>query len=596
MCFALWEMDVIGEPGGLVVVFWNKPAVGWDHKEALRALTLQHAEQSDDPMEVVREILRLLHLCFFISRHGANISLSQWYTRALRHFVQPAFTDYPESARKRWIRDRLEDKCSLFDDKPLFPIVFQCPLASLRVHSKYWPDPRIGDVSKQLFNGQPVFDYRLGEWHQLFFWLAAVAETGVFHLFDPDAFDPDSEDWPFELSASIAEGAALGLFLQELAPTLPPGSYSPEERFLFHGFTPPPPVPAISADIEMPAASPSPEPVVAAVDPRLLGASPSPLPRASVEKSRPAPSRLLALPPADVHPPSPGQIATPPNPGQTAAPLRAVHNGPGLGRGVATQDPVQLQRVDKGARPMYDAWSDEARKVLSSYAFAYWEHVGNGFFVIPSTFCVPVTELIYNYLPPTNTERATKCRNTERSKSSPVAPTSSAAESGGAPRRTQEETPVRRHGQGKQWVKNPVPTEEVDELLSDSAQGLPVGVRAGDYVADEDDFDVSQLQDLPRTQPPSHAGPSSHPGPDPIFLGFPTSQLLEPNAFDVSNLTADAEMMVAFFEDHRKANETDYFVYMSALLGIVHKVIKHRRGLGKDKGKAPGSLKREKGE
>ncbi|KAJ7773998.1 hypothetical protein B0H16DRAFT_1713842 [Mycena metata] len=191
---------------------------------------------------------------------------------------------------------------------------------------------------------------------------------------------------------------------------------------------------------------------------------------------------------------------------------------------------------------------------------------------------------------------------------------------------TQEETPVRRHGKGKQRVKNPVPTEEVDQLLSDSAQGLPAGVHAGDYVADENDFNVSQLQDVPRTQSPSHASPSSRPGPvphssseqqssacgstttlgsrapgllslqEPIFLGFPTSQLLEPNAFDVSNLTADAEMMAAFFEDHPEANETDYFVYMSALLGIVHKAIKHRRGLEKDEGKAPGSSKREKGE
>ncbi|KAJ7711825.1 hypothetical protein B0H16DRAFT_1744769 [Mycena metata] len=66
--------------------------------------------------------------------------------------------------------------------------------------------------------------------------LAPIAETGSIYPLAPDVSDPDSNEYSFELSASIAEGAALGFHLQKFAVGLPPGSYSPEDRFQFHGF------------------------------------------------------------------------------------------------------------------------------------------------------------------------------------------------------------------------------------------------------------------------------------------------------------------------------------------------------------------------
>ncbi|KAJ7775516.1 hypothetical protein B0H16DRAFT_1713102 [Mycena metata] len=142
-------------------------------------------------------------------------------------------------------------------------------------------------------------------------------------------------------------------------------------------------------------------------------------------------------------------------------------------------------------------------------------------------------------------------------------------------------------------------------------------------MADDEDLDPTQLRDVPRPSDPSEAGPSSRPAdssqagpssrpnaapssstmptgsslgsatasgsahtgllslPDPVFLGFPASQLLASNAFDVDNLVADAQVMVSFFEEHPEANETEYFIYMSALLGIVHKEMKCRKELKK---------------
>ncbi|KAJ7763079.1 hypothetical protein B0H16DRAFT_1718914 [Mycena metata] len=45
----------------------------------------------------------------------------------------------------------------------------------------------------------------------LFIFPPAIAETGSVHPFVPSVSDPDSNEWLFESSASIAEGAALGV-------------------------------------------------------------------------------------------------------------------------------------------------------------------------------------------------------------------------------------------------------------------------------------------------------------------------------------------------------------------------------------------------
>ncbi|KAJ7729566.1 hypothetical protein B0H16DRAFT_1734129 [Mycena metata] len=66
--------------------------------------------------------------------------------------------------------------------------------------------------------------------------LESIAETGSIYPLAPSVSDPDSNEYLFESSASIAEGAALGFHLQKFAVGLPPGSYSPEDRFKFHGF------------------------------------------------------------------------------------------------------------------------------------------------------------------------------------------------------------------------------------------------------------------------------------------------------------------------------------------------------------------------
>ncbi|KAJ7041508.1 hypothetical protein C8F04DRAFT_1176979 [Mycena alexandri] len=60
-----------------------------------------------------------------------------------------------------------------------------------------------------------------------------------------------------------------------------------------------------------------------------------------------------------------------------------------------------------------------------------------------------------------------------------------------------------------------------------------------------------------------------------VFMGLPLSRLSLPNAFNVSNLQADAKViMLAFFKEHPEAKEVDFFAYMSALLGIMHKEYK----------------------
>ncbi|KAJ7712238.1 hypothetical protein B0H16DRAFT_1744399 [Mycena metata] len=66
--------------------------------------------------------------------------------------------------------------------------------------------------------------------------LAPIAETGSIYPLAPGVSDPNSNEYLFESSTSIAEGAALGFHLQKFAVGLPPGSYSPEDRIQFHGF------------------------------------------------------------------------------------------------------------------------------------------------------------------------------------------------------------------------------------------------------------------------------------------------------------------------------------------------------------------------
>ncbi|KAJ7743195.1 hypothetical protein B0H16DRAFT_1463833 [Mycena metata] len=794
MCLSLWEMDVFGEPGSVVVIFWNKAAAGWEFKRDGHERRRWREELSDvldsirmatrnteDPSDVIRELFRLFHLLIFISRHGGNVSVSKLYLRALRHFVRKLYDDSDEAAREEWIRTHFVDERDLFDGEFLYPGAPPCALASLRTHTEDW-DPRLTGVAERRHNGHPILEYRFEGWHQLFFWLAAIAETGFVHPFDPNAFDPESNEWPFESSASIAEGAALGVFLQEYASSLPPGSYSPEDRFLFHGFPPPrrsasPPPPVLSpppsshsSDVEVVDASPprvapgrgkarssgspssshsSDVEVVDAPVPRVASGkrkarlpsssssspsssdsdSPNPRVRPPPVKNRvyvhipPAPHvpfvsrrRTPTEPRADRKPTGSGGFhaqAPPtgpranshPNPKRKSegAPLsrmpgdrrvRFSHEGhrregevvrvlvPGCaycartGRLCTTdrdrsetlprKTPVNCNACIKAHATCGTwgnfalAWGTEDRATLQNYSFAYWEHVGSGYFapLVPDAQLADLPalasrinfrQLLYDHLPPVNTERARKRRKTAQGGSS-FAPVSTAEAPHSGPsttrRRTRSssrahpssvprnppnvppvvvissdsegETPVPRR-KGKQRARHPIQEEGVDELLSESAQDLPAGVRAGDYMADDEDLDPTQLRDVPRPSDPSEAGPSSRPAnssqagpssrpnaapssstvptgsssgsatasgsvhtgllslPDPVFLGFPASQLLASNAFDVDNLAADAQVMVSFFEEHPEANETEYFIYMSALLGIVHKEMKRRK-------------------
>ncbi|KAJ7784166.1 hypothetical protein B0H16DRAFT_1446425 [Mycena metata] len=794
MCLSLWEMDVFGEPGSVVVVFWNKAAAGWEFKRDGHERRRWREEISDvldsicvatcntaDPSDVIRELFRLFHLLLFISRHGGNISVSKLYLRTLRHFVRKLYDDSDEPAREEWIRTHFVDERDLFDGKFLYPDAPPCALTSLRTHTEDW-DPRLAGVAERRHNGHPILEYRFEDWHQLFFWLAAIAKTGSVHPFDPSAFDPELNKWPFESSASIAEGAALGTFLQEYASSLPPGSYSPDDRFLFHGFPPPPhpvfsPPPALSpsssshsSDVEivdvppkgkqtarLPSSSGSSDvEMVDAPSPHAApgkrkayssssssSASTSSDPESPKARGRPPPKKnrvYVHVPPAP-YAPFVSQRRTPTEPrahrqapgsedrrGQApptgprvdsqsshqpaTAPLRPLARLPGDRRVrfakeshwregevvrvlvpgcaycVCTGHLCTTDRDRSEALPRktpvncngcikahvqcstWDnfsaAWGTEDRETLRNYSFAYWEYVGSGYFVplVPDgrltdlldlVSRVNFRQLLYNYLPPTNTERAQNHRKTTKAGSSsasapmagPVPPSSDLpfnarrTRSSSRPRPppashhppnvptvvvlssdSEGETPVPRR-KGKQRARPPVQEEELDKLLSESAQDLPAGVRAGDYVADGEDFDPTQLRDVPRPPDPEEAGPSNRPGdssqagsssrlnnasssstmptgpssgsatasgsvytgllslPDPVFLGFPASQLLATNAFDIGNLVADAQLMVAFFEEHPEANETDYFVYMSALLGIVHKEMKRRKEVKK---------------
>ncbi|KAJ7711662.1 hypothetical protein B0H16DRAFT_1815980 [Mycena metata] len=688
MCLSLWEMDVFGEPGSVVVIFWNKAAAGWEFKRAGHEHRHWREEVSDvldsihtatrntaDPLDVIRELFCLFHLLLFISRHGGNISVSKLYLRALRHFVRKLYDDSDEAVRKEWICAHFIDERDLFDGKFLYPDAPPCALASLHTHTEDW-DPRLAGVAERRHNEHPILEYRFEGWHQLFFWLAAITETGFVNSFDPGAFDPESNEWPFESSASIAEGAALGVFLQEYVSSLPPGSYSPEDCFLFHGFPPPPrsasPPPPVrfpprlshSSDVKM----------VDAPPPRVApGRGKAHLPSSSSSScssdvevvDAPVPcvapgKRKARLPSSSSSAPSLSNSDSPnprgrpppqPNPKRKleGAPLsrmpgdhrvRVSHEGhrregevlrvlvPGCAYCARTghlcttnrdQSEALLHKTPVNCNTCIKAhvtcstwgnfglaWGTEDQATLQNYLFAYWEHVGSGYFapLVPDARLADLPalasrinfrQLLYDHLPPVNTKRALVISSD-----------------------SEGETPVPRR-KGKQRARHPVQEEEVDELLSESAQDLPAGVRAGDYMADDEELDPTQLRDVPRPSDPSEAGPSSCPAdssqagpsshphdapfsstvptgsssgsatasgsahtgllsqPDPVFLGFPASQLLAPNAFDIDNLAADAQLMVVFFKEHPEANETDYFIYMSALLGIVHKEVKRRK-------------------
>ncbi|KAJ7770748.1 hypothetical protein B0H16DRAFT_1452156 [Mycena metata] len=218
----------------------------WEHKErgrkrrywrheldkavhAVRVTTVQQSAQLTNPLEVIREVIRLLHLCLCITRHGGNMLVCSWYLRALRHFVEEQYRGISVLEQDLWITNHLRDECDLFNGRSLYPAAFQCPLACLRVHSEDWEDPRL-QLEERWLNGKPIFEYQLGEWYQLFFWLAAIAETGVFYPFDPEVFDPDYSALLFESSAFTTEGAVLGVFLQEVATSRPRRFYSLEDR------------------------------------------------------------------------------------------------------------------------------------------------------------------------------------------------------------------------------------------------------------------------------------------------------------------------------------------------------------------------------
>ncbi|KAJ7702592.1 hypothetical protein B0H16DRAFT_1748207 [Mycena metata] len=722
MCLSLWEMDVFGEPGSVVVVFWNKAAAGWEFKRDGRERRRWREEISDvldsirvatrntaDPSDVIRELFRLFHLLLFISRHGGNISVSKLYLRALRHFVRKLYDDSDEAACEEWIRAHLVDERDLFDGEFLYPDAPPCALASLRTHTEDW-DPRLPGVADRRHNGHPILEYRFEGWHQLFFWLAVIAETGFVHPFDPNVFDPESNEWPFESSASIAEGAALGVFLQEYVLSLPSGSYSPEDRFLFHGFphpprsaSPPPPVlppprRSPSSDVEMvDAPSPRVAPgkgkarspsssssshssdveVVDAPAPRIAPGtrkvrlpsssssahsssdsdSPNPRGRPPPVKSRvfvhvpPAPyapfvsrRRTPTEPRADRKPAgSGGSRAQAPPTGPRAysqpnlkrksegAPLsrmpgdrrvRFSYEGhrregevvrvlvPGCAYCARTGRLCTTDRDRSEALPRKTpvncnacikahvtcstwgnfalAWGTEDQATLQNYSFAYWEHVGSGYFapLVPDdrlddlpalALRINFRQLLYDHLPPVNTERAPEASPAGPSTTRRRTRSSSCAHPPFVPPAppnvpqvvvlssdSEDETPVPRR-KGKKRARRSVQEEEIDELLSGSAQDLPAGVRAGDYMADDEDLDPTQLRNVPRPSDPSEAGPSSRPAdssqagpssrpntapssstvptgslsgsatasgsahtgllslPDPVFLGFPAS-------------------------------------------------------------------------
>ncbi|KAJ7032077.1 hypothetical protein C8F04DRAFT_1262237 [Mycena alexandri] len=164
--------------------------------------------------------------------------MAHWYLQALNHFVELAFLHTPEQTCLEWVAARLVDKRDLIDGKFLFPP------PSIRLHDEDWSDPRAWSQAATegllLHQSKDAADFRFEGLQELFFLLAAVAETGTFHPFNPDTFDQAIEAFPFEPAAFIAEGITLSVFLQELANELPQGSYSPEDRFLFHRVDPPP--------------------------------------------------------------------------------------------------------------------------------------------------------------------------------------------------------------------------------------------------------------------------------------------------------------------------------------------------------------------
>ncbi|KAJ7720631.1 hypothetical protein B0H16DRAFT_1474323 [Mycena metata] len=704
MCLSLWEMDVFGELGSVVVIFWNKAAAGWEFKRAGHERQRWREEVSD-----------VLDSICAATRNTADL-LDVIY-KLVRKFLYP--------------------------DAP------SCALASLRTHTEDW-DPRLAGVTERRHNGHPILEYRFEGWHQLFFWLAAIAKMGFVHPFDPNVFDPESNEWPFKSSAYIAEGAALGVFLQEYVLSLPPGSYSPEDRFLFHGSPPPPrsaspPPPVLSpppmshlSDVEMvdapssrvapgrgKARSPSSSSsshlsdveVVDAPVPRVapgkqkacLPSSSSSSPSSSDSDSpnprgRPPPVKnrvYVHVPPAPYAPfvsrcrtptepradrkpagsggscaqapPTGPRADSQPNPKRKleGAPLsrmpgdhrvRFSHEGhrqegevvqvlvPGCAYCARTGRLCTTDRDRSEALPRKTpvncnacikahvtcstwgnfafAWGTEDQATLQNYLFTYWEHVGSGYSapLVPDARLADLPalasrinfrQLLYDHLPPVNTERARKRRfflcTGVNSGGTPLCrhfvrlggQNPGAAQEGEATGLT-----PRPRGGGRRVVVG------VWKVLHRLRQQL---VRAGDYMADDEDLDPTRLRDVSRPSDPSEAGPSSRPadssqaGPlsrphdvpfsstvptgslsgsatasgsahtgllslsDPVFLGFPASQLLAPNAFDTNNLVADAQLMVTFFEEHLEAKETDYFIYMSALLGIVHKEVKRRK-------------------
>ncbi|KAJ7035407.1 hypothetical protein C8F04DRAFT_1258954 [Mycena alexandri] len=633
MLLSCWELDIYGENGAAVVVFWNKGAKGWEFKEAgherrrwheelsdavdtVRSVVAQQDSQPSNPFSVVREIVSLI-----------NISVARWYLRTLDRFMVLAFPDHSEVKRREFVQVMLVDERALFDGRTVASS--RLPLSTSEASAftsvcGQTPEHRAQARDEDIFEfrGRTVtFPLSLSPFPCLMLiplLPPAVADTGTFHPFDATPRDPGEVEGTSELSAFIVEGAGVGYVPPRTGSGAPLSSYSPEDRFLFHGVPPPTPTPVspldphtlnLNANMCSPSpslvGSPSPRPLAGNHRPRVSSDSGSGSDSSSAD-SHPPPSKQLsgfcASPTQSKDPcPQPEEHILAPighlllNLGRNAclllalAPEHQTSSGPILPPNLWDESPAVLafispsRKVDEWAR-WCESWSRCAlfvgvpRKTMTAYRgiqFAYWEHVGKGYFVplVPdprlsdlaglsarTTFC----ELLYNFLPPLRTAGTLSHYSSAREGPSTTerANTASAESSAAAPR--------------------------LDPVL---VLKLPAGVRRADYVRDDEDIDMSLFRDTPNsdnTDNDAAPGPSSRPAAasgsgapgfiqlqEPVFMGFP----------------ADATTMLEFFEEHPEANEADFFVYMSALLGIMHKEYKRRQ----DVGSKPNGKKSEKG-
>ncbi|KAJ7041115.1 hypothetical protein C8F04DRAFT_1253183 [Mycena alexandri] len=327
--------------------------------------------------------------------------------------------------------------------------------SSVRLHGKDWSDPRAWSQASAenllLHQSKDVVDFRLGSLQGLFFWLAAVAETGTFHPFN-------------------SKGPDLGVFLQELANELPRGSYSPKDQFLFHGINLPPP-------------SPPPIPSSPDTDVEMAG-SPGLTPR-------PVLNNCALLSVNVVHAFRAHILCT------SCNPFSRIWTNGDLD-GLSGYSFAYWEHTGGGYFVPLVPDLRVSNLAAQSSRTTFSTHDSSSV----HKECVAPEEPNAASSGSNRSHSSSKPRPTPRTASPGPSIVVISSDSG-------DKVPVPRCDKGKQRTKVLLRMEEVIDLASDSTQDLPTGTRKAAHVRDDEDIDMSFCWD---TANPSAIDPDAHPG------------------------------------------------------------------------------------